>query len=180
MIRVQILRVAQLLRPKTAIDVDAAGIRERRQMKKRSAKVADILKVKSTSVLTIKPTETIGVLARRLQQAQIGAMVVSHDGQSVDGIISERDVAYGLALYRGELHALPIAALMTKKVITCSPEDSIAGAARLMTEWHIRHLPVMDGTRLVGVVGMRDIFMHRLEEMRRVTRLLGSFVTSGE
>ena len=180
LIRVHILPLAQLLRPELAINVYDARIRERRQMKKRTAKVADILKVKSAGILTIRPTETIGALARRLQQAQIGAMIVSHDGQSLDGIISERDVAYGLALYRGDLHALPVAALMTKKVITCSPEDSIAAAARLMTEWHIRHLPVMDGARLLGVVGMRDIFMHRLDEMQRVTKLLGSYVSAGE
>jgi CBS domain-containing protein len=149
-------------------------------MKKRTARVAEILKVKGAGVITIRPTETIGALARRLQQEQIGAMIVSHDGQSVDGIISERDVAYGLALHRGDLHALPVAALMTKKVITCSPDDSIADVARVMTERHIRHLPVTDGTRLVGVVGMRDILMHRLEEMQRVTKLLGSYVTAGE
>jgi CBS domain-containing protein len=147
---------------------------------KPGAKVADILQIKGPGATTIKPTETIATLARRLQQERIGAMIVSEDGQSVDGIISERDVAYALALHRGDLHALPVAALMTKNAITCSPEDSIADVAKVMAERHIRHLPVTDGTRLVGVVGMRDIFMHRLDEMQRVTKLLGSYVTAGE
>jgi CBS domain-containing protein len=147
-------------------------------MQRRLAKVADILKVKGPGVLTIKPTETLATLSRRLQQEQVGAMIVSHDGQTVDGIISERDVAYGLALHRGDLHALPVKVLMTKKVITCSPEDSLADVARVMSQRRVRHIPVTDGKRLVGVIGMRDVFMHRLEEMQRVTKLLGSFAVA--
>jgi CBS domain-containing protein len=148
-------------------------------MKGRAVRVADILKVKGAGILTIKPTDTIAMLSRRLQQEQIGAMIVSRDGQSVDGIISERDVAYGLALHRGELHALPVEALMTRKVITCSPEDKLSDVAKVMSERRIRHLPVSDGKRLVGVIGMRDVFMHRLDEMQRVAKLLGSFADAG-
>jgi CBS domain-containing protein len=149
-------------------------------MKKRIVKVADLLATKSPALLTIKPTDTIAILARRLQQGRVGAMIVSEDGQSVEGIISERDVAYGLAVHRGALHALPVAALMTKKVITCSPTDSLAEVANVMSERHIRHLPVIDGDRLTGIIGMRDVLMHRLEEMQRVTRLLGSFVVAAQ
>jgi CBS domain-containing protein len=143
-------------------------------MKRRVVNVADILEVKGAAVLTIKPTETIAALSRRLQQEQVGAMIVSQDGQSVDGIISERDVAYGLALHRGDLHALPVEALMTKKVITCSPEDKLSDIVKVMRERRIRHLPVTDGARLVGLIGMRDVFMHRLEEMQRVAKLVCS------
>ncbi len=149
-------------------------------MKRRVVKVRDILETKTPGLLTIKPTETIGALARRLQQERVGAMIVSHDGESLDGIISERDVAYGLALHRGDLHALPVAALMTKKAFTCSPDDSLAEVAKVMAERHIRHLPVIDDKRLIGVIGMRDVFMHRLDEMQRVTKLLGSFVSAAQ
>jgi len=145
---------------------------------KRHAKVADMLKAKAPGASTIKPSETVGTLARRLQQERLGAMIVSKDGRTVDGIISERDVAYALALHRGQLHALPVSALMTKSVVTCSPQDSVAHASRLMAERHIRHLPVVDGEQLVGVIGMRDIFMHRLDEMQQVTRLLGSYISA--
>jgi CBS domain-containing protein len=148
--------------------------------KGRPSKVADMLKGKGRGVTTIKPSETIATLARRLQQERIGAMIVSSDGQAVDGIISERDVTYALALHRGELHALPVAALMTKNPITCSPQDSVAEVAKVMAERHIRHLPVTDGKQLVGVIGMRDIFMHRLDEMQRVTKLIGSYISAGE
>ncbi len=148
--------------------------------KKRPTQVADMLKGKSAAVPTIKPSETIGALARRLQQERIGAMIVSCDGQSIDGIISERDVTYALALHRGDLHALPVSSLMTTHAITCSPQDSIADVAKVMAERHIRHLPVTDGKQLFGVIGMRDIFMHRLDEMQRVTKLIGSYIGAGE
>jgi CBS domain-containing protein len=147
-------------------------------MKRGAVNVADILEAKAAAVLTIKPAETIAVLSRRLQQEQVGAMIVSRDGTTVDGIISERDVAYGLALHRGELHALPVEALMTKKVITCSPEDKLSDIVKVMRERRIRHLPVTDGSRLIGIIGMRDVFMHRLEEIQRVTKLLGSFAAA--
>jgi CBS domain-containing protein len=149
-------------------------------MKKSIAKVADILEFKGDAVITIKPNETVGILSRRLQQEQIGAMIVSEDGRSVAGIISERDVAYALALHRGELHTLPVSALMTKKVITCSPDDTLNEVAKVMAERRIRHLPVTDGTKLVGVIGMRDIIMHRLEEMQRTARLMGNFVIASQ
>lgn len=138
-------------------------------MQKRVFRVADILDSKRSGVLTIKPSETIEVLACRLQSAQVGAMIVSQDGQSVDGIISERDVAYGLAHHRGGLHTIPVAALMTKTVITCSRYDSLTDVARVMTELHIGHIPVTDGKQIVGVIGMRDIVMC-LDRIKRPSR----------
>ena len=145
-----------------------------------SNRVADVLKSKPHGAVTIKPSESIAMLARRLQQERLGAMVVSRDGCSVDGIISERDVAYALALHRGELHTLPVSALMTKNVVTCEPGDSLAEVSKVMAARHIRHVPVVDDGRLVGVIGMRDVFMHRLDEMQRVTRLLRSYISAGE
>jgi len=115
-------------------------------MKKQpGATVADMLQAKAPGAATIKPTESVAMLARRLQQERLGAMIVSSDGHTVDGIISERDVAYSLALHRGGLHALPVSALMTKNVVTCCPQDSLPAVARVMAERHIRHLPVVEG-----------------------------------
>lgn len=145
-----------------------------------SSKVADIMQAKPPGALTIRPSDSVAMLARRLQQERLGAMIVSKDGRTVDGIISERDVAYALALYRGELHALPVAALMTRNVVTCHPQDSVAEVARIMAARHFRHVPVVDGDRLVGVIGMRDIFMHRLDEMEHAARLLGRCISAGE
>lgn len=141
-------------------------------------KVQDILDVKGSDVMTIAPTETIGTLAERLRDARIGALVVSPDGIAVDGIISERDVAHGLAAHKGDLHKLPVSALMTRSVVTCKPEDSIADAVKVMTARHIRHLPVADGDKLVGVISIRDVMKHRLEAIEQKTKLLREHATA--
>ena len=69
-------------------------------------KVSDILLAKGSAVVTIKPSETIGALSQRLRENHIGAAIVSRDGTMVDGVISERDIAYGLAIHKAELHKL--------------------------------------------------------------------------
>jgi len=145
-------------------------------MKKQTSRVADILDLKGHTVFTIKPNETVETLSRRLKQKQIGAMAVSDDGETLFGIVSERDVAYGVAAHRGELHTLPVSALMTTKVITCTPEDSLETAAKMMSALRVRHLPVTDGNKLVGVIAMRDIIGHRLEAIQRTSRLVGNLV----
>lgn len=130
-------------------------------------KVADYLETRGRPVLTVKASETIGYLARQLQRHRIGVMVVSDNGRTIDGIISERDIAYSLAERRGELHLLPISALMVRRVVVCSPEDSLHDVMSLMKTHHIRHVPVQDGERLVGMVGMRDVLEFRLDGIER-------------
>lgn len=134
--------------------------------------VANILAVKGSAVITIKPGETIGALSERLREKRIGAVVVSSDGHAVDGVISERDVAYGLAVHKGDLLTMPVAALMTKTVITCSPNDRISVVASTMLARNIRHLPVEEGRRLVGMISIRDVLNLRLDELQRETSQL--------
>lgn len=141
-----------------------------------TVKVADILASKGSLVITIKPTDSIGTLSRLLCDKRIGAAVVSSNGSSVDGVISERDIAYGLSIHTANLHALPVSALMTKTVITCSPNDGIAKVASTMLARNIRHVPVEDGNTLIGMVSIRDVLNSRLEELQRETALLRNFV----
>lgn len=140
-------------------------------------KVADILEAKGHAVYTVKPTDTMGALSQCLREARIGAAIVSSDGQTVDGVISERDLAYGLAVHKANLHTLPVSALMTKTVITCSPNDSVAIVASTMLSRKVRHLPVQDGDRLVGMVSIRDVLNVRLDELQRETGLLRAFAS---
>ena len=140
-------------------------------------KVSDLLKGQERPVLTVKPNETIGLLARMLQQHRVGVMVVSHDGRTPEGIISERDIAYSLAERRGELHLLPVSALMTRRVITCTLECPLVEVMALMRQYHFRHVPVMDRGRLAGVVSMRDMMEYRLSEMERRYRSVQRLVT---
>jgi len=147
-------------------------------MRRRTARVAEVLALKGPTDDTIKSSETVETLSRRLKQKQIGAMAVSDDGETLAGIVSERDVAYGVAIHRGELHTLPISALMTRKVVTCSPADTLEEVVKMMSEKRIRHLPVTDGNKIVGVIAMRDIMRHRLEAIQRTSRLVGNLVVS--
>jgi CBS domain-containing protein len=140
-------------------------------------KVANILAVKGSSVITIGPTETIAALSQRLRDKRIGAAIVSSDGQAVDGVVSERDVAYALCVHKGDLHAMPVSAIMTKAVITCSANDSIGIVASTMMSRNIRHLPVKEGDRLVGMVSIRDVLNLRLDELQRETGLLRAFAS---
>jgi CBS domain-containing protein len=127
--------------------------------------VADILKGKGTAVMTVRPSESIGGLAQRLRLAGVGAMIVSRDGRSMDGIITERDIAYALPEHLDDLHEMHVSDLMTGTVVTCSPQDSIADVARIMTGRRIRHLPVKEGGRLVGMISIGDVLKHRLTEI---------------
>jgi CBS domain-containing protein len=135
-------------------------------------KVADILKTKGSAVKTVRPDETAKVFAEHLRNERIGAMIVSHDGSTLEGIISERDLAYGLAAYGDRLPSMRVSELMTRVVILCTPEDTIAEVMTVMTQRRIRHLPVKDGGRLVGIVSIGDVLKHRLGEMQLEANVL--------
>ncbi len=135
-------------------------------------KVSDILKVKGTALMTVRPAETIRVVAKRLRQDGVGALIVSNNGVALDGIITERDLSIGVALHGGDVVAMPASDLMTTKVVTCTPEDSIAEVARVMTVRRLRHLPVKEGTRLVGIVSIANVLKYRLDETRLERQVL--------
>lgn len=145
-------------------------------MSKSVSKVSDVLERKGDCLSTIKPTDTIATLSRRLRDEQVGALIVSADGRGVDGIISERDIAYALTTHLGELHSLPVSSLMTKSVISCAPSDKVSDAVRVLRDNRIRHLPVTDGKTLLGMIGMRDLLMQRLDDIRHSTKKVANLV----
>jgi len=141
-------------------------------------KVADILDSKGHGVKCVRKDDTIGTLAQRLQQERVGAMIVSDDAQTLEGIISERDIAYGLAARRGDFHLVKVSVLMTKSVLTCRQETTIPEAMAMMAARHIRHLPVVEDGKLVGIISMRDLIEHRVVELERRTRLMEKVVST--
>jgi CBS domain-containing protein len=138
-------------------------------------KVADILQSKGPAVKTVRPDVTALELSEQLRAERIGAMIVSADGASIDGIISERDLAYGLAAHGSKLPRVTVERLMTKVVVVCSPEDSIAEVMSVMTQRRIRHLPVKSGDRLVGIISSGDVLKHRLGEMQLEANVLRDY-----
>ncbi len=142
-------------------------------------KVADILKTKGAEVMTVKPSETVAGLAQRLRLAGVGAMVVSQDGISLDGIISERDIAYALPVHGVALLEVRVSELMTKTVIICSLQDSCAEVAKTMTARRIRHLPVKEGARLIGLISIGDVLKARLSEIELEANVLRDIAIAG-
>jgi CBS domain-containing protein len=141
-------------------------------------KVANILRIKGSAVKTVRPDETAIGLSHKLRTEGIGAMVVSNDGRSIDGIISERDLAYGLVAHGSQLPRVPVSKLMTKVVVVCSPEDTITEVIKLMTRRRIRHLPVKDGDRLVGIISIGDVIKHRLGELQLEANVLRDYAVA--
>jgi CBS domain-containing protein len=134
--------------------------------------VDGILRAKGASVVTIRPDETIADLVRGLRDQRIGAMVVSEDGRSVVGIISERDVVRGLAELGSRILEAPIADLMTREVVACTPRDTVKHLMAEMTRRRIRHLPVVADGVLCGIVSIGDVVKNRLEEVETETNVL--------
>jgi len=119
--------------------------------------VGSILKIKGRVYKTVRPDETVQEFASHLKDERIGAMIVTHDGSVLEGIISERDIAYGLSKHGQKLPDMKVSDLMTKVVIVCTSEDSIDDVMNLMTQRRIRHLPVKDSDELVGIISMGDV-----------------------
>jgi CBS domain-containing protein len=136
-------------------------------------KVASILKSKGSSVATTPPSTTIFTVTWDLKLKGIGALVVSDDdGDTVLGLISERDIVRGLTEHGPKLLALPVSRVMTSPVITCTPDDSITTVMGQMTRSRLRHIPVVDGGRLCGIVSIGDVVKHRLDELEMEGNIL--------
>jgi CBS domain-containing protein len=140
-------------------------------------KVSDILHIKGSEVKTVRPDTSAREFAVRLHVEQIGAMVVSGDGRSVDGMVSERDLAYALAAHGSELSTLPVSRLMTQAV-SCSPDDSITHVMKIMTQRRIRHLPVQQGDQLVGIISIGDVLKHRLDELELEANVMRDYAVA--
>ena len=138
--------------------------------------VETILRNKGSSVTTIRPEATIAEAVDTLRRDRIGALVVSEDGESVDGIVSERDVVSALADHGSDLLSRSVDDIMTRNVITCEPDDTVGELMAEMTNRRIRHFPVVAGGRLCGIVSIGDLVKNRLDEVEFEARSLRSFI----
>ncbi len=128
-------------------------------------KVSDILGSKGNAVATIRPEAKISTVVRRLKLEGIGAMVVSEDSVQVVGIISERDIVRALVEDGAGLLEKRVLDLMTSPVKTCTLDANIKEIMAVMTRSRIRHLPVVEEGRLVGIISIGDVVKNRLEEV---------------
>ena len=142
-------------------------------------KISDVLRSKGGGVVTIQPDDTVDHLLALLDEHHIGAIVVSTDGTSVEGIVSERDIVRHLHATGTSVLGGPVSAIMTSEVTTGSASDNIADLAGTMTEMRVRHVPIVDedGT-LTAIVSIGDIVKHRLSELQSERDALRDYITN--
>lgn len=141
-------------------------------------RIADVLRNKGAAVVTINPDATVGELLAGLAEQNIGAMVVV-GAEGVVGIVSERDVVRQLHTYGASVLSRPVAKIMSTTVATCTKSDTVDKISVLMTENRVRHVPVLDGKNLIGIVSIGDVVKSRMGELEAEQQQLQSYITQG-
>jgi CBS domain-containing protein len=137
--------------------------------------VATILKHKSHDVISIKPSVTISDVSTTLSHNRIGAVPVM-EGDHLAGIVSERDIVHCLARHGAAALDLTAEQVMTRHLRTATMETSVSEAMALMTAGRFRHLPVLDGEHLVGIISIGDVVKARLDEQEHEVDSLKAYV----
>jgi CBS domain-containing protein len=123
--------------------------------------VADILRQKPSRIVTVRQNESVAVAAMIMKRENIGALlvkdVVRTEGNTPLGMFTERDIVHAIVDRGAAALDTPVGQLMTKKIISCRPQDDLQTVKQLMNQHRIRHLPVFDDGQLIGIVGIRDL-----------------------
>jgi len=140
-------------------------------------RIGDVLKAKpSHDVVTIGPDAGVRELIALLAEHNVGALIVSADGgDTVDGIVSERDVVRHLH-HDGTVVNNTVAAIMTADVETCDEDTALDEIMKVMTERRVRHVPVVRDGRLVGIVSIGDVVKHRMDQLQFERDQLDNYV----
>ena len=141
--------------------------------------VSQILKSKGSKVHTVSRETPIIEVSRLLASKKIGAAVITDQNSLVEGIISERDIVRGLSSYGAKVLDMPVEDLMTKNVITRGVEAKIDELRREMTNSRIRHFPILDGGKLVGLISIGDVVKNRVEELQAEGDMLREYIATG-
>ena len=142
-------------------------------------KLEHVLQSKGNAVETVRPSATVTELLAKLAQFNIGALVVSDDGQTVVGIVSERDVVRWLHQQGADVLRRPVAEIMSDIAVTCTPDDPVDDLAALMTDNRVRHVPVLADGRLAGIVSIGDVVKRRMDELAAERQQLRAYITQG-
>ena len=141
-------------------------------------RIADVLRNKGAAVTTINPEATVRELLAGLAEQNIGAMVVVGD-EGVLGIVSERDVVRQLHEHGPSMLTRPISKIMTATVATCTKSDTVDEISVLMTKNRVRHVPVLDGNKLIGIVSIGDVVKSRISQLETDREQLESYIVRG-
>jgi len=138
--------------------------------------VNDILSQKGNQVLTIEPAATLAAAVEMLAQRRIGALLVTGADHRIVGIISERDIVRVLHEKGTAVLGTPVAEAMTRRVVTCDRNETIAEIMERMTGGKFRHVPVVEHGRLAGIVSIGDVVKARLSELEHEQDALREYI----
>ena len=127
----------------------------------------------------VAPDAKIHDVLNSLASRNVGALVVSADGDTVDGIISERDIVRGLQSAGADLLDRPVSEVMTKEVVTCVATDRAAGIMAVMVSKHLRHIPVIEDVKFISMISIRDLLQLRLIEVQSEADAMRSYISGG-
>jgi CBS domain-containing protein len=140
--------------------------------------VSNLLEGKGTMVVTVTKEATVGDVVADLAHHGVGALVVSPDGVEIQGIVSERDIVKRLSVLHTELLDEPVSSIMSTDVRVCSPDDDVESIMTLMTQQRFRHVPVVQGRRLVGIISIGDVVKSRIEELEKDRNELMEYISA--
>lgn len=141
--------------------------------------VSQILREKGHDVYTVFKEISVKEVSALLAEKRIGAVVVTDQADAVEGIISERDVVRGLAQHGSSILDKKVEELMTKNVITHGLDDHIDDLMQEMSKSRIRHLPILDDGKLVGVISIGDVVKNRVKELEAEGNMLRDYIATG-
>lgn len=138
--------------------------------------VKAILDRKGSDVATIEPTGDLASAVKLLAARRIGALVVTSSEREIAGIISERDIIRVLAEFGAAALEQPVGQVMTRKVVTCTRADTMSGIMELMTAGKFRHLPVVEGNKLIGIISIGDVVKYRVQQIEFESAALRDYI----
>ncbi len=140
--------------------------------------VKAIVSRKGSDVVTIEPTVDLAAAVKLMSERRIGAVVIIDVDRRVAGILSERDIVRALARRGPAVLGETVEAVMTRKVVTCTQDDTVGAIMEQMTAGKFRHLPVVEDGRLAAIISIGDVVKHRLEEVERESDALREYIAT--
>jgi CBS domain-containing protein len=141
-------------------------------------KLVELIKAKQKDIIQIGVDRTIAEAVNTITQHKIGALLVDDGAGTIVGILSERDIVRGMSQHGANLQDVKVSELMTSDLIRCAPGDTVNEAMAMMTDRHIRHLPVFEGEQLVGFISIGDLVKCRMMEVQSEAEALLQYIHS--
>jgi len=137
--------------------------------------VSAILDTKGRNILSVPPEAKLSAAVKLLGERKIGAVLVMNAGR-IEGILSERDIVRVLGDRGASVLDEPVSSVMTRKVVSCTQSDTVAGIMEMMTHGKFRHLPVVEGERVVGLISIGDVVKWRVQEYEHEQEALREYI----